>query len=429
MEKKTRSLKFLKQRKFMMVLPALVLPFLTMMFWALGGGKGSEASAQKNKGGLNLELPGAAFNDDKSLSKLSFYEQAERDSAKYKELMKNDPYYQQEEPQTREVAGIPAYDPLPPHSSSRHSTHYKDANEEKVYRKLAQLNEQLNKSTPAEKVQKDLYARNSKPSNLRTMKSEDIDRLENMMQMMKNGNNTEDPEMKQLNALLEKVLDVQHPDRVKQRITNVKAAKQDETVPVTLNKDQTNMSLLGSSNNIKKDRLQKDENNIHFFGLDDSSTSIKKNAIVAIVHENQVLVSGAVVKLRLSQDINLQGQIIPKGQFVFGIAELNDERLNISINSLRYANALYNVKLEVYDLDGMSGIYIPGATSRDVVKQAADNALQSAELMTMDRSLPAQAAAAGVNAAKSLLNKKIKQVKVTVKAGYQVLLKDRQEKQ
>jgi hypothetical protein len=39
-----------------------------------------------------------------------------------------------------------------------------------------------------------------------------------------------------------------------------------------------------------------------------------------------------------------------------------------------------------------------------------------------------QAASAGIEAAKTLLSKKSKLIKVTVKAGYQVLLRDEQQK-
>jgi len=60
-----------------------------------------------------------------------------------------------------------------------------------------------------------------------------------------------------------------------------------------------------------------------------------------------------------------------------------------------------------------------------VAKQSADNSLQLMELSTMDPSFKAQAATAGIGAAKSFLSKKVKQVKVMVKAGYKVLLKDK----
>ncbi|MEO6730039.1 MAG: conjugative transposon protein TraM [Ferruginibacter sp.] len=92
---------------------------------------------------------------------------------------------------------------------------------------------------------------------------------------------------------------------------------------------------------------------------------------------------------------------------------------------VRNNNSLFPVKLEVFDMDGLPGIYIPGAISRDVAKQSTDNSLQLLELTSMDPSFKAQAAATGINAAKSLLSKKVKQVKVLVKAGYKVLLRDK----
>jgi len=143
-----------------------------------------------------------------------------------------------------------------------------------------------------------------------------------------------------------------------------------------------------------------------------------------VVQESQTIVSGSVIKLRLLSDININGNIIPKNNFVFGIAKLNGERLAIEINSISYNNSIYPVDLEVYDLDGLAGIYVPGAITRDVVRQSANGSIQSIGISTLDPSLGAQAATAGIDAAKNLLSKKIKTVKVNVKAGYRVLLKD-----
>jgi hypothetical protein len=44
--------------------------------------------------------------------------------------------------------------------------------------------------------------------------------------------------------------------------------------------------------------------------------------------------------------------------------------------------------------------------------------------MTMDPSVSAQVAGAGITAAKGLFGRKVKQVRVKVKAGYQLLLRD-----
>ena len=162
-----------------------------------------------------------------------------------------------------------------------------------------------------------------------------------------------------------------------------------------------------------------------FYGIDDNATEEdNNNAIEAIVHANQELVNGAVIKLRLATDIYINGTLIPKDNFVFGKASLNDERLEIEINSIRNNRSLFPVKLEVYDMDGLPGIYIPGAITRDVAKQSADNGLQLMELTSMDPSMKAQVAAAGISTVKNMLSRKVKQVKVMVKAGYQVLLKN-----
>jgi hypothetical protein len=108
---------------------------------------------------------------------------------------------------------------------------------------------------------------------------------------------------------------------------------------------------------------------------------------------------------------------------------LNNERLEIEVNSIRNGNSLFPVKLEVYDMDGLPGIHIPGAITRDVAKQSADNGLQLMELTSVDPSLKAQAATAGINTVKSLMSRKVKQVKVLVKAGYKVLLRDKNVQQ
>ena len=92
--KEKHSAKFLRQRKMMLVLPVLIIPFLTMGFWALGGGQGqAKNNPADNRKGLNLELPDANLKDDKNADKLSFYNEADADSLKRDELLRIDPYY------------------------------------------------------------------------------------------------------------------------------------------------------------------------------------------------------------------------------------------------------------------------------------------------------------------------------------------------
>lgn len=420
MKSEQRSQAFLRKRKMMLVLPLLVIPFLTMAFWALGGGTGSKNKNSIQTAGLNLNLPDAQLKDDKGENKLSFYDKADKDSLELLEQIKNDPFYLSK--QDSFTSPVNEIEQLTTNSASKfnqrlNTSPYSSATanpEEKLMQKLAQLQSQINQpeNSTTDKMADEKYAAYDDEF------SQQVNQSQNMMQGMTE-NNTEDTEMKQLGNTLDKILDIQHPDRVKERLKE-KSQKQKETVFIVSKYPATfNISLLDTN---KRKVNQSDR----FYGLENTLPEDDvDNAIEAIIPENTILVNNAVIKLRLAADIYINGVLIPKNNMVSGLVSLENERLQVEINSIRYNNSLFPVKLEVYDLDGLAGIYIPGAISRDVAKQSADNSLQLMELTTLDPSLKAQAAAAGINTVKSMLSKKVKQVKVMVKAGYRVLLRDK----
>lgn len=417
--KENHSPKFLRQRKMMLVLPLLVIPFITMAFWALGGGQGNTGTnLAQNKQGLNLQLPDANLKDDKNADKLAFYNEADADSLKREEHLRNDPYYKDSLSAMRNLiipdtgnllSTTPAYNGLN-YSPYKQTT---DANEQRIYKKINEINKQINQ--PETTVNGSNTSMQVSEGNEQF--SNEVDRLQQMMMQM-NDNPQSDPEMDQLNGTLEKILDIQHPDRVKDKLKEKSLKNKEQVFIISKQLVKNNVSLLDTN------KIQQQTEN-KFYGLEKETNSEEQNTIEAVVHQTQTLVNGAIVKMRLLNDIYLNGSLVPKGNFVFGIAELNDERLEININSVRNNHSLFPVKLEVFDMDGLPGIYIPGAISRDVAKQSADNSLQLMELTSMDPSFKAQAAATGINAAKSLLSKKVKQVKVLVKAGYKVLLRDK----
>jgi len=402
------SPKMLRQRKFLLVLPLLVIPFLTMAFWALGGGKNAGANnAADNAAGLNLELPGAALKDDKPLDKMGYYDRAANDSLKLLEQMKNDPYFTKNGTAADSVldAITPNVADVPKAGTGKSYGSYNDPNEAKVYAKLGQLNAAMKESAGV--------SRKKDYGSLADYNPE-VEKLEQLMAAGgSSGQAAPDPEIKQLNGMLEKILDIQHPDRVRE------ALKKDLPVTATLAVWPSNAAASFSSldtGNAKPGN--------GFFGLHDKMVAASANAIQAVVHQNQTLVSGAVVKMRLLADIVVDGHKIHKDNFVYGIVNLNRERLEVAVTSICDGESLFPVKMEVYDMDGLAGIYIPGAIGRDVAKQSGDNALQSLSLGTPDLSLGAQAASAGIETAKNLLSRKVKLVKVQVKAGYKILLKN-----
>lgn len=433
MEQKTHSQKFLRKRKFFLALPLLVLPFMTLMFWALGGGQVTNANALQTQQGFNMQLPGADLKDDRPLDKLSYYEKAASDSLKFQRLTENDPYYRQSintDTSAFRVTDTSVFAMRQENnvgggisSTLKHSS--ADPNETKVYQKLAQLDAALNKASTSE-VNSDDNFQKTNPINNTSVNSGDIDRLEQMMEIM-NQKDGADPEMQQLNGMMEKILDIQHPDRVQEKIKQTSEKRKGQVFAVAVNK-QDAISLLANKGAKKYPNSATLTNS--FYSLDDTASSDEiQNSIQAVIHETQTLVNGSTVKLRLMNDVYINAVLIPKDNFIFGTADLNGERLGIKINSIRYRNSLFPVELSVFDMDGMEGIYIPGAITRDVAKQSADRAAQQIGLTTLDPSIGAQAASAGIEAAKTLFSKKVKLIKVTVKAGYQVLLRDEKQTQ
>jgi conjugative transposon TraM protein len=409
-----RSAQFLRKRKFYLALPLLVLPFVTLAFWAMGGGK-EKGEDVKNNMGLNLQLPDAKLKDDKNFDKLSFYNLADKDSLKHIEDLRNDPNYKSQ-PDTSmnvlEMVNKPEYKNV---IQSPFGNNGMDANEQKIYKKISELKQQIN--TPADN--KVSYQNTQQNNNVNEQFTRQVDKLQGMMQTM-NDKPEKDTEMEQIGSMLDKIIDIQHPDRIKE--IKEKSIKNKQQVFSVLSSVKNENTLLQSR---RMDTIKRKARN-NFYEGDNNSVNeqVEDHAIESVVHETQTIVSGGTVKLRLSNDIYINGILIPKGNFIYGIASLENERLSININVVRYNNNLLPVALQVYDMDGLAGIHIPGSISRDVAKQSSEQSLQNIDITTLDPSLAAQAANTGIQAAKTLLAKKIKLVKVTLKAGYKVLLKD-----
>lgn len=285
-----------------------------------------------------------------------------------------------------------------------------DPNEARVYQKLQQLDQAMNSPQPP-----------TADYSSQSANAAELARLEKMMAAM--SSTKPDPEMQQINSMLESILNIQHPDRVQEKLRKTSELKKGQVFAVSKGcaKDPVSTLENAPANEIAGNG---------FFSFNMQQTDIdSQNAVSAVVHEDQTIVSGSTIKLRLSDDIYINGILIPEDNFIYGLASLNGERLTIKIDGIRYRNSLFPVSLSVYDMDGVDGIYIPGAISRDVAKSSADRSIQNIGIPTLDPSLGAQAAGAGIEAAKTLFSKKVKLVKVMVKAGYQVLLRDEKQKQ
>lgn len=419
------SAAFKRKRKMLVILPLICLPFISLAFWALGGGKETADNMQTTTAGLLLNLPDSKLKEADPTDKLRFYEQAEKDSLKLEEWMRTDPYYRQRldsnHSSTNELQLL-TQQTASKYNNGLNSSPYSNkgiSSEDELMRKLALLQEQLG-NTPSQEENTSPFASNEKESSFNA----EVDRLNLIMQQMQNSGQ-DNPELKAIQGTLEKIIDIQHPELVKEKLKEQSTKQRNVVFPVTANKKTTVTSLLDSNTNNQQFQVS-------FFGIDETNKAEEEEestAIEAVVHATQTLVNGSVIQMRVATDIFINGTLIPKGTKLNGKVSLNDERLEINISSLRYGKYIFPVELEVFDMDGMAGIYIPGAISRDVAKESAQSSLQQMDILTLDPSFRAQAATAGVNILKQLLGRKVKQVKVVVKEGHRLLLRDKKREQ
>jgi hypothetical protein len=328
-----------KQRKFLLVLPLLVIPFMTMAFWALGGGRNNDHPLNNTKG-LDTNLPEAQFKKQDKNNKMAVYQQSSRDSVHNNGVSKS----------FLNAMGL-----------AKDSVAAPEDQTQKIQAKLAQLNKQISQPQP---VQQTSY---EEPE------PQQVKQLRKMMKNMNSGS-APDPEMQQLNKMLDKIQAIQNPGSVA-----APPKKPEESSPF--------------------------------------------KAIPATIDGKQKVMDGGAVKLKLTDSITIKNQLLPKGQELFGVCQVTNQRLLLTVQNIRLDKQIIPVSLTVFSLDGMPGIPAPEAELGGAAGNGADNAIQSMQFMTMDQSLGAQAAAGGVNAAKGLFSKKVKKIKVKLGNEYPVLLK------
>lgn len=427
MENKTMTIKELKHRKMLLVLPIVTLPFLTMLFWALGGGGNSARTiATEDQRGFNSVLPNAKFKEDSPLDKMSYYEKATIDSLKLQDQIKKDPNYSITEfsADSGLVADELETDPaiFRKGKTGLNTSSFKDQNQHRMYQKLEALQKAI--AAPAKSINND---QDMREFDYRNSSSVALEEMKNVGQMISaiNAPSEPDPELKQLGGMLENILDIQHPERVQEKLRQTSKSQKSKVFAVKKKSEEEPVcSLLATD--VNWPGISKSNS---FYSLEETLTDNQgHNALEAVVHQTQLLVNGSVVKLRLTSDVFINGSLIPRNSFVFGTAFLKGERLEVKIKTIKCNNSIFPVELAVYDMDGIDGIFIPGTLNRDVAKTSADRSMQSLGIEGLNDSWGAQTAAMGVEAAKTLLSKKVKLIKVVVKAGYQVLLYDEKEK-
>jgi conjugative transposon TraM protein len=107
----------------------------------------------------------------------------------------------------------------------------------------------------------------------------------------------------------------------------------------------------------------------------------KTSFIRAIIDENVTGYAGSRVRIRLLQDIKAGDMLIIKGTYLYAlISGFSGQRAMLSVGTILYQDKLLPVKLDVYDLDGLAGLYVPGSAFRDFTRDLGGNSIQGVSL-------------------------------------------------
>lgn len=100
--------------------------------------------------------------------------------------------------------------------------------------------------------------------------------------------------------------------------------------------------------------------------------------IKAIIDEDIKAVDGSRVRLRLLDDIEIDGKVLEKGAYLYAtMSGFGSQRVKGSIKSLLVEDELIKVNLSLYDTDGLEGLYVPSSSFRETTQDVASNALGS----------------------------------------------------
>lgn len=109
--------------------------------------------------------------------------------------------------------------------------------------------------------------------------------------------------------------------------------------------------------------------------------SRKETFIMAIIDEDLTGYAGSRIRIRLLDDIKVGTTLVTKGSYLYArINGFSEQRVTLSVQSILMGNKILAVKLDIYDMDGLSGLYVPESAFREFTKDLGGNSMQGVNL-------------------------------------------------
>lgn len=170
-------------------------------------------------------------------------------------------------------------------------------------------------------------------------------------------------------------------------------------------------------------------NDNRLFGTQTETKNIRysKNAIKGLVQESMTMTNESTLSIRLSENMILGHTEIPSGTLLKATGKFQGGRLQLKISSIEYQGSIYPVEINVHDNDGQLGLYVPYSPEQNTVADIVGSMGQTSGTNIMMTQSAGQQIAADlsrgvVQGLSGYFQKRVRQQKVKVKAGHQVLL-------
>ena len=164
----------------------------------------------------------------------------------------------------------------------------------------------------------------------------------------------------------------------------------------------------------------------HFNTIEDGNS--RPELIRGRVDELVKVKDGSRLRIRLSDDVEIEGTVIPKGTYVYAnVTGFSAQRVKAQVRSMMVGNKITNVELSVYDLDCQEGFFVPASSFRELAKDIGSGAMNMNLNMngTGEQSLESvamQSLQQAFQATTSAISKNIRQNKAKIKYNTEVYL-------
>ncbi|MFR6504728.1 conjugative transposon protein TraM, partial [Bacteroides sp.] len=344
-----------QQRRKMIVFPLMFLAFAGCMYLIFAP-SGKEDVNVESVGGFNADIPLPA-EDGIIADKQKAYEQAVTSRKQQDKIQSLQDFGftlddDTEEPQ-EEINLLPEEDPKPQRGGGASSrAAYRDIN-----RQLSTFYE-----TPPVDEEKE---------ELKRQVAELTDRLK----QQQNATPTADDQM----ALLEKSYELaaRYMNGGQGQVAQVPVTggieRKPDAVAVQAIRETTVSGLQQPMSDADFIRAYSQPRNYGFNTAVGTGYAMGKNTVAACIHQDQTLVDGQAVKLRLLEPMQAGNIVVPKNTLVAGTAKVQGERLDILVSSIEYAGNIIPVELAVFDTDGQKGLSVPSSMEQEAFNEAMAN--------------------------------------------------------